>query len=182
MWLPGKTFSQIPAAGAQVGPSDSIIGIQNGHDVRFSLAQLPSQQSLLMTSVVSLTSAQILALGGPPFITVIPAQGPGTLQQIVKVTYVSQFGGVAYTGGPAGLFYNNNAAADTGDDSIVGASASSISAAISQNFEDIQVVDSLNINQPVTYNLNSPSAPYVGGNGTLTITALWELLTAANGI
>ena len=55
--------------------------------------------SSLLTTKVTLSSADILSFTGSNFIELIPAQGAGTYINVLKAFYVYNYGTVAYSGG-----------------------------------------------------------------------------------
>jgi len=125
---------------------------------------------VLQSTTVTLSSAQILAASvSPPTIIVQP--GVGQSIQVMLTIYNYIFGTVPYTSGDGFIsqlqYGASGTIADTGDGNILEFSAngvaqatSDVNSGLSSSFE----------NQPIVWVANQP---YLGGDGTLTITVFY---------
>jgi len=126
------------------------------------------------TIKVSLTSADILALFTTPF-TLIPAQGAGTLINVLKVWYKYNFNTTAYTGGGSlTVIYNNSLIpATTAFSNLLGQTSNSIGRpAISFSVLTLQNSDIVNV--PVTL---LGSAAQTLGDSTLDVYITYDVIT-----
>jgi hypothetical protein len=152
-----------------------IVGNSSGGTsaINFSTAPLviltQLQADFIQTSApILVTSAQLQALSTAP-VTILPAPGAGFIRVIDSVLYDYTFGTTPYTNGPAGLWYNSNAAAaaDTLDAPIAAYPSSAIRVAHYNETYDPQDKTNM-VNQPITY--FNGGTDYAGGDGTVTIT------------
>jgi hypothetical protein len=123
------------------------------------------------------SSAQILAAKGGP-VTVVAAPAAGNAIVVLQVVYEVAYRGVAYSGGPAALYYGSLAgpAAAAGDGSIFGAAASSI-LVVAGGVGLGRLANSAVAAQPIVWGIPSGGSAYSGGNGTGAVTVLYTTVT-----
>jgi hypothetical protein len=159
-------------------------------------ASVSSGSTSTQTQVtMSFTSAQLLALNTTP-ITLVAATGAGTMIIVESVIYeytrvttdynTNSDGGIFY-GTPAGL--SNNAGSDDrgvttaaingGSSMIIAAPTCYAAGSSSFSFLPVKITRAAAENQPIMFGAPSSSiySPYVGGDGTMTITIAYRILT-----
>jgi hypothetical protein len=112
----------------------------------------------------SLSSAQILALNSTP-VTVIPAQGAGTVIIIDQFSAELVFNSVAYTNtGSLGLRWNNSLSGQSLSANCAAAflTASANDICIATSSTILGTASTFFVNQPVTFSINS--APTLGNS------------------
>jgi hypothetical protein len=126
------------------------------------------------TIKVSLTSADILALFTTPF-TLIPAQGAGTLINVLKVWYKYNFNTTAYTGGGSlTVIYNNSLIpATTAFSNLLGQTSNYIGRP-AMSFSVLTLLNSDIVNVPVTL---LGSVAQTLGDSTLDVYITYDVIT-----
>jgi len=132
-------------------------------------------ESPILVSTTYLTSAQLNASNTP--IEILPSPGVNRVYVVHNVTYLLQFGTLAYSGdgGGAGLWYGESISVDTGDNAVFAGTITQMqqslpySAINSQSFP-FAIVG----NSPI--NFWSPNSPLSGGDGTGIITFTYQIL------
>lgn len=142
--------------------------------------------SVQQQTVTAVSSAQLLALDVTP-ITLVPAPGAGTAIIVDEVVYNYTFGTTPYTTfSKGGVFYGvpvsiSNAAAP--NDNGISLLSDSTFTVVSGTYVPLSGIGiytaSVSNNQPVTYGAPSSGlySPYVGGDGTMTVTVVYRVLT-----
>ena len=131
----------------------------------------------IQSAQVSLTTAQLLALGGSP-VQILAAPGAGKMTLILNTVYEYTFASAAfaYAGGGAALFYGNStggALADNGDSSILAGTANQITITAGGDTSGVNVTSAV-ANQPIYYAVNGDPTL---GDGTLKITIYYLTYT-----
>ena len=149
---------------------------RNGNSLTTALLTAESfdSTSIVMNkvSVVSLTSAQILASNTP--ITIVPASGLNTINVISSITVTCTFGTTAYTGNTdVSVFFPSSSDKLFFGVDLWGYAASGVSQL--NNFNVAAQAFQYVTNEPL--NLQTDTSNPTGGDGTAKITVIYQTIT-----
>ncbi len=185
-------FSVICAGTTSTGAFQNVSGLGTAGQVLTSngAGTLPTWQAGgggggLLTATVTLTSAQVKALNGTP-VTLIAAQGAGTMISIVSWICKLNFGSNAFTsagGGQIGLYYTNNASSTglianiLGNTSLTSTSNQTWIGPIVQYTTATPAPSTTKENTPVVVDANATIAGNAANDNTVYVNVLYQIIT-----
>jgi len=126
--------------------------------------------------VFDLTAAQLMASGTP--IQILAAPGANKVYMIESVTYILNFGTIAYggDGNGTGLWYGTSISVDTGDNSVFTGSGSQFQQALPYSSAEYSAFP-MSICGNCAINFWAPNSPPTGGDGTGVISFIYQIIS-----